>query len=168
MEEGPVPPTAPLLRMEIGLELRLPWEELATCGLAERELDLRSDAGVPGGVGPLPLARLSPMILTRSLTDTPWSSGGMSLAGVKGFLATGGLEEAPLDLAGPPPIASERKNFWKKFGFLASTTPAECGAAGGGVDPRPALDVEPRLACEGEDGKDCLGNGTGLSRDLVS
>ncbi len=40
---------------------------------------LRCDAGVPGGVTPFPLARLSPMTLTSSLTETPWSSGGMSL-----------------------------------------------------------------------------------------
>lgn len=37
--------------------------------------------GVPGGVMPLPLARLSPMARTRSRTDTPRSSGGMARAG---------------------------------------------------------------------------------------
>lgn len=37
--------------------------------------------GVPGGVAPFPLARLSPIARTRSLTETPRSSGGTARAG---------------------------------------------------------------------------------------
>lgn len=47
-------------------------------GLEERDSRLGVAGGVRGGVAPLPLARDSPMALTRSLTDTPWSSGGTS------------------------------------------------------------------------------------------
>ena len=42
-------------------------------------LDFLGVAGVPGGVTPLPLALLSPITLTSSLTDTPINSGGISL-----------------------------------------------------------------------------------------
>ena len=42
-------------------------------------LDFLGVPGVPGGVTPLPLALLSPITLTSSLTDTPINSGGISL-----------------------------------------------------------------------------------------
>ena len=76
-------------------------------------------AGVPGGVTPLPLALLSPITLTSSLTDTPINSGGISLlaeaaeaAAAKGFLEVGGLCDAVRLMASP------LNNFWKKLGFL--------------------------------------------------
>ncbi|MPC77648.1 hypothetical protein E2C01_072107 [Portunus trituberculatus] len=47
-------------------------------GLEERDNRLGVAGGVRGGVAPLPLARDSPMALTRSLTDTPCNSGGTS------------------------------------------------------------------------------------------
>lgn len=47
-------------------------------GLEERESRFGVAGGVRGGVAPFPLARDSPMALTRSLTDTPCSSGGTS------------------------------------------------------------------------------------------
>ena len=74
-------------------------------------------AGVPGGVTPLPLALLSPMTFTNSLTDTPINSGGISLfaAAIKGFLEVGGLCEA-VRL-----IASLLNSFWKKLGFLLAS-----------------------------------------------
>lgn len=63
-----------------GLELRLsrgdnPPPPGPALGLELRDVRL----GVPGGVTPFPLARLSPIAFTRSFTDTPASSGGRSL-----------------------------------------------------------------------------------------
>lgn len=50
----------------------------ARCGLELLEPDF---LGVPGGegtgVGPFPLARLSPKAFTKSFTDTPCNSGGI-------------------------------------------------------------------------------------------
>ena len=79
--------------------------------------------GVPGGVTPLPLALLSPITFTSSLTETPCSSGGMSLltateeeegggggGGGMGRLTEGGLAEDPLR----DPFSN---NFWKKDGL---------------------------------------------------
>jgi hypothetical protein len=43
------------------------------------DLDLRGVPGVLGGVTPFPLARLAPITFTSSLTETPCSSGGISL-----------------------------------------------------------------------------------------
>ena len=98
-------------RTELGLE-----PLLLTCGDADREA-LLGVAGVPGGVTPLPLARLSPMTFTSSLTDTPINSGGMSLfaaaaAPMGPFLEVGGLCEAVRLMA------SLLNSFWKKLGFL--------------------------------------------------
>ena len=96
-------------RTELGLE-----PLLLTCGDADREA-LLGVAGVPGGVTPFPLARLSPMTFTSSLTDTPINSGGMSLfaaAATMGFLEVGGLCEAVRLMA------SLLNSFWKKLGFL--------------------------------------------------
>ena len=67
--------------MEMGLELRdlaaANAPRAAGAGLQDR--DFLGVPGVPGGVTPLPLALEAPITLTSSLTDTPWSSGGMSL-----------------------------------------------------------------------------------------
>ena len=66
--------------MEMGEELRdLLKEARAPSAAGEQERDLRGVPGVPGGVTPLPLAREAPITLTSSLTETPCSSGGMSL-----------------------------------------------------------------------------------------
>lgn len=60
--------------MGTGLELRLSeWRDTSGDELRDKR------RGVSGGVEPLPLARLSPIALTSSLTETPTSSGGMSL-----------------------------------------------------------------------------------------
>ena len=58
----------------IGIELE---EEVLDGGWGLELLEVLR--GVSGGVAPFPLARLSPMALTNSLTDTPSSSGGTSL-----------------------------------------------------------------------------------------
>jgi len=66
--------------MEMGLELRdLMDSAPSAAGAGLQDRDLRGVPGVPGGVTPLPLAREAPITLTSSLTETPWSSGGMSL-----------------------------------------------------------------------------------------
>ena len=68
--------------MEMGEELRDLLKEAKApraAGAGEHDRDLRGVPGVPGGVTPLPLAREAPITLTSSLTETPWSSGGMSL-----------------------------------------------------------------------------------------
>jgi hypothetical protein len=91
---------------ELGLDPRL-----LSWGLADLDA-LLGVPGVPGGVTPLPLALLSPMTLTSSLTETPISSGGMSLLTMAAaaaatpevtvdFLGTGGLWEPPLRMASP-------------------------------------------------------------------
>jgi hypothetical protein len=62
-----------------GLELRLSLGDdpppRPALGLELRDVRL----GVPGGVTPFPLARLSPIAFTKSFTDTPTNSGGKSL-----------------------------------------------------------------------------------------
>ena len=60
-------------------------------------LDFLGVAGVPGGVTPLPLALLSPITLTSSLTDTPINSGGISLLTEA---AAAEAAEATFDLVG--------------------------------------------------------------------
>ena len=63
-------------------------------------LDFLGVAGVPGGVTPLPLARLSPITLTSSLTDTPINSGGISLLTEAAAAEATEAAEAILDLVG--------------------------------------------------------------------
>ena len=67
--------------MEMGLELRdlaaASAPSAAGAGLQER--DFLGVPGVPGGVTPLPLALEAPITFTSSFTETPWSSGGISL-----------------------------------------------------------------------------------------
>ena len=67
--------------MEIGLELRdlLNDSDPRAAGAGLQDLDFLGVPGVPGGVTPLPLALDAPITLTSSLTETPWSSGGISL-----------------------------------------------------------------------------------------
>lgn len=74
--------------MATGLELRLRRGDDPPPGPA-LGLELRDVRfGVPGGVTPFPLARLSPIAFTRSFTDTPTNSGGRSLqANHKQFIA---------------------------------------------------------------------------------
>jgi len=74
--------------MATGLELRLRRGDDPPPGPA-LGLELRDVRfGVPGGVTPFPLARLSPIAFTRSFTDTPTNSGGRSLqANHKQFVA---------------------------------------------------------------------------------
>ena len=109
--------------------------------------------GVPGGVTPLPLALLSPITFTSSLTETPCSSGGMSLlttggggGGGMGLLTEGGLAEDPLR----DPFSN---NFWKNDGFDPG---ADDVAAGEGV----LLEGEADLAADTE--RLCLGGGVGF------
>lgn len=65
--------------IDTGLELRLSRGDNPPPGQA-LGLELRDvRLGVPGGVTPFPLARLSPIAFTRSFTDTPTNSGGRSL-----------------------------------------------------------------------------------------
>lgn len=67
----------------IGLELRerlnANWLTAPTAAAGLTDRDFRGVPGVLGGVTPLPLARLAPITLTNSLTDTPCNSGGISL-----------------------------------------------------------------------------------------
>ena len=84
-------------------------------------LDFLGVAGVPGGVTPLPLALLSPITLTSSLTDTPINSGGISLLTEA---AAAEAAEATFDLVGlcEPGLfmASPLNHFYrgqKKKGF---------------------------------------------------
>ena len=67
--------------MEMGLELRdlLKESDPRAAGAGLQDLDFRGVPGVPGGVTPLPLALDAPITLTSSLTETPCSSGGISL-----------------------------------------------------------------------------------------
>ena len=70
------------------------------CQLVDKNdayLDFLGVAGVPGGVTPFPLALLSPITLTSSLTDTPINSGGMSLLTEA---AAAEAAEATFDLVG--------------------------------------------------------------------
>ena len=135
--------------MDTGLEL----ERLETWGETERE-ERRMLPGVPGGVTPLPLALLSPITFTSSLTETPCSSGGMSLlttgggggGGGMGLLTEGGLAEDPLR----DPFSN---NFWKNDGFDPG---ADDVAAGEGV----LLEGEADLAADME--RLCLGGGVGF------
>ena len=74
-------PAPEVSRLLPGLDPRDPATVAAVCRVATDGLaDLDNCLlGVSGGVTPFPLALLSPMTLTSSLTDTPCSSGGMSL-----------------------------------------------------------------------------------------
>lgn len=96
------------LTTAFGLPLPPPVFAVATAaGLTDR--DLRGVPGVLGGVTPLPLARLAPITLTSSLTDTPCSSGGMSLLMGKAtaaFLAAIELEEEEWIPTPAPPTAT--------------------------------------------------------------
>ena len=67
--------------MEMGLELLDLAEAKAprAAGAGLQDRDFLGVPGVPGGVTPLPLAREAPITLTSSLTETPCSSGGISL-----------------------------------------------------------------------------------------
>lgn len=66
----------------------------------------------------MPLALLSPITLTSSLTDTPINSGGISLLTEA---AAAEAAEATFDLVGlcEPGLfmASPLNHFWKKLGF---------------------------------------------------
>ena len=130
------------------------------------ERDLRGVPGVLGGVTPFPLAREAPITFTSSFTETPCSSGGISLlirydalrnsTGVplpkEDFLLSGGLAEPPpppLLLLRPPPAArpaasplSDLNHFWKND--LRSSVPERPRemAAGGGEE-EPALTPKP-------------------------
>ena len=135
--------------METGLELE---RLLETWGETERE-ERRMLPGVPGGVTPLPLALLSPITFTSSLTETPCSSGGMSLltcggggGGGMGRRREGGLAEEPRR----DPFS---KSFWKNDGFCPG---AEDVAAGEGV----LLEGEADRAADME--RLCLGGGVGF------
>ena len=166
MESNPLP-----CPIDIGLELldllkaRAPTAPIAPgAGLAD--LDFLGVPGVPGGVTPLPFALLAPMTFTSSFTDTPWSSGGISLLNGIGFLCmsagdafllgTGGLDE-PLGLL---PGSSPLNHFWKKdFLSIEPALPlAKVGEFGLGVlltAPTPAATLTP--------GKLCLGGVEGLT-----
>ena len=133
-----------MLLTEAGLDPRLAPELQAE----DPDLALLWLGGVPGGVTPLPLALLSPITLTSSLTETPCSSGGMSLftwccAGL-GLLAVGGLEELPR--------LREPSSLEKNEGFRLSPT-----------DPPIPGDWD-RLEEEGDDSRCRLlrGGGVGL------
>ena len=94
-----------------------------------------------GGVTPLPLARLAPITLTSSLTETPCSSGGMSLLTGKEDLrasaAAAGddrrLGEGLPDLAAE--LSSDLNHFWKND--FRSSVPERLrgGVAGEGLLP---------------------------------
>ena len=112
--------------------------------------------GVPGGVTPLPLALLSPITLTSSLTETPCSSGGMSLltcggggGGGMGRRREGGEAEEPRR----DPFSN---SFWKNDGFCPGGAEDVADAGEGvlleGEAERAAADME-RL---------CLGGGVGF------
>jgi len=116
--------------MDIGLELlevlqfSLPP---GAAGLADLDA-LLGVPGVPGGVMPLPLALLAPITFTSSFTETPCSSGGMSLfTGIEYFLCWSIGDDFLLDDGGLADLeglfsSSPLNHFWKKD-FL-STDPA--------------------------------------------
>ena len=138
--------------METGLEL----EMLETWGDTERD-ERRMLPGVPGGVTPLPLALLSPITFTNSFTETPWSSGGISLFTACGGGGGGIGRRTAGGLADEDPLRDPFSNsFWKKDGFGPTGPGADDVAAGDGVllegDADLATDIE-RL---------CLGGGVGF------
>lgn len=173
--------------IDIGLELldllkaRAPTAPIAPgAGLAD--LDFLGVPGVPGGVTPLPFALLAPMTLTSSLTETPCSSGGISLlngiaflcasAGDAFLLGTGGLDD-PLGLL---PGSSPLNHFWKKdFLSIEPALPlAKVGELGFGVlliapAPKatpaqtPAPTATPPTTPPANAGKLCLGGVDGLT-----
>lgn len=108
--------TLPSVSKGVTTLLYCDWFVRWHCNLPEAIL--RWEAGVPGGVTPLPLALLSPMTLTSSLTETPWSSGGISLLMCwgTGLRWSGGLWEGELARRAGSPL----NHFWKNEGFLPS------------------------------------------------
>jgi len=154
------------------LKARAPTAPIAPgAGLAD--LDFLGVPGVPGGVTPLPFALLAPMTLTSSFTETPCSSGGISLLNGMGFLCrsagdafllgTGGLDD-PLGLL---PGSSPLNHFWKKdFLSIEPALPlAKVGELGLGVlliAPAPIAPA-PTLAPMATPGKLCLGGVDGLT-----
>ena len=67
----------------LGEGLIVPSLPTVALGLDDLDKRLGVAGGVRGGVAPLPFARDSPIALTNSFTDTPWSSGGTSFEHLK-------------------------------------------------------------------------------------
>jgi len=155
--------------IEMGLELlELLQASLlpGPAGLADRDA-LLGVPGVPGGVIPLPLALLAPITLTSSFTETPCSSGGISLLnGMVGFLWASPGDDFRLEDGGLADLeglfsSSPLNHFWKKD--FRSTDPAlPRGNVGElGLFPTPTPPTPTAAAAVGE--APCLGGVVGLT-----
>lgn len=87
-------------------------------------LDVRL-GGVPGGVSPFPLALLSPIALTSSLTETPTKSEGTSLKrkimikGIEQLLQVRKIRtEKSTEKNSFAPFQINTNNFWERLGFI--------------------------------------------------